>query len=121
MSAGSRPDRTDDFERGLANRRAVLGDAWVDKSLNGATEFNAEFQDLITRYAWNDIWGRPGLDHDTRRLLVLGMTMALARWENSSCTAGLRSRAASPSRRSRRRSCRARSTAACRRRTRPSS
>ena len=74
-------DRSDDFERGLVNRRAVLGDAWVDKSLDGATDFNAEFQDLITRYAWNDIWGRPGLDHDTRRLLVLGMTMALARWE----------------------------------------
>ncbi|HKX43882.1 MAG TPA: alpha/beta fold hydrolase [Burkholderiaceae bacterium] len=71
----------DDFDRGLKNRRAVLGDAWVDKSLNGATEFNAEFQSLITRYAWHDIWGRPGLDHTTRRLLVLGMTMGLARWE----------------------------------------
>ena len=81
MSEGSPADRSDDFERGLANRRAVLGDAWVDQSLNGATAFNAEFQDLITRYAWNDIWSRPGLDHDTRRLLVLGMTMAAARWE----------------------------------------
>ena len=67
--------------RGLDNRRAVLGDAWVDKSLDGATAFNAEFQSLITRYAWHDIWGRPGLDHTTRRLLVLGMTMGLARWE----------------------------------------
>ena len=66
-------DRSDDFERGLANRRAVLGDEWVDRSLSGATEFNADFQSLITRYAWNDIWGRPGLDHQTRRLLVLGM------------------------------------------------
>ncbi len=74
-------ERADDFSRGLANRRAVLGDAWVDKSLGGATDFNAEFQSLITRYAWHDIWGRPGLDHETRRLLVLGMTMALARWE----------------------------------------
>jgi len=71
----------DDFDRGVKNRRAVLGDAWVDKSLGGATAFNAEFQDLITRYAWHDIWGRPGLDHATRRLLVLGMTMGLARWE----------------------------------------
>jgi 3-oxoadipate enol-lactonase len=71
----------DDFDRGLKNRRAVLGDAWVDKSLNNATEFNAEFQSFITRYAWHDIWGRPGLDHTTRRLLVLGMTMGLARWE----------------------------------------
>ena len=57
------------------NRRAVLGDAWVDKSLANANGFNAEFQSLITRYAWHDIWGRPGLDHTTRRLLVLGMTM----------------------------------------------
>lgn len=73
--------RQDDFDRGLKNRRAVLGDAWVDKSTAGATAFNAEFQDLITRFAWNDIWGRPGLDHTTRRLLVLGMTMGLARWE----------------------------------------
>jgi 3-oxoadipate enol-lactonase len=71
----------DDFDRGVKNRRAVLGDAWVDKSLDGATAFNAEFQSLITRYAWHDIWGRPGLDHTTRRLLVLGMTMGLARWE----------------------------------------
>jgi 3-oxoadipate enol-lactonase len=73
--------QSDDFDRGLKNRRAVLGDAWVDRSLAGATAFNADFQSLITRYAWHDIWGRPGLDHTTRRLLVLGMTMGLARWE----------------------------------------
>jgi 3-oxoadipate enol-lactonase len=74
-------ERADDFSRGIGNRRAVLGDEWVDKSLSGATDFNADFQSLITRYAWHDIWGRPGLDHETRRLLVLGMTMGLARWE----------------------------------------
>ena len=74
-------ERNDDFERGVKNRRAVLGDAWVDRSLANATAFNADFQSLITRYAWHEIWGRPGLDHETRRLLVLGMTMALARWE----------------------------------------
>ena len=74
-------DRADDFDRGLVNRRAVLGDAWVDQSLARASEFNADFQSLITRYAWHEIWGRPGLDHETRRLLVLGMTMGLARWE----------------------------------------
>jgi len=74
-------DRSDDFDRGLVNRSAVLGDAWVDQSLAKANAFNADFQQLITRYAWHDIWGRPGLDHATRRLLVLGMTMALARWE----------------------------------------
>ena len=82
----------DDFDRGVANRRAVLGDAWVDKSLASATAFNAEFQSLITRYAWHDIWGRPGLDHTTRRLLVLGMTMGLARWEEFElhCRAAIR-------------------------------
>lgn len=82
----------DDFERGVRNRRAVLGDAWVDTSLNKATSFNADFQSLITRYAWHDIWGRPGLDHTTRRLLVLGMTMGLARWEEFElhCKAAIR-------------------------------
>ena len=86
------PSPEDDFERGLKNRRAVLGDAWVDKSLGNATEFNADFQSLITRYAWHDIWGRPGLDHTTRRLLVLGMTMGLARWEEFElhCKAAIR-------------------------------
>ncbi|MFL6665074.1 MAG: alpha/beta fold hydrolase [Rhizobacter sp.] len=85
-------DLQDDFDRGVVNRRAVLGDAWVDKSLSGATEFNAEFQSLITRYAWHEIWGRPGLDPTTRRLLVLGMTMGLARWEEFElhCRAAIR-------------------------------
>lgn len=86
-------ERQDDFDRGVKNRRAVLGDAWVDRSLNNATGFNAEFQHLITRYAWNDIWGRPGLDQPTRRLLGLAMTMALARWEEFElhCRAAVRS------------------------------
>lgn len=70
-----------DFERGLANRRQILGDAWVDRSLSNATDFNAEFQNLITRFAWNDIWGRPGLDHKSRRIIVLATTAALSRWE----------------------------------------
>ena len=73
--------RLDDLSRGLRNRRRVLGDAWVDRSLDGANAFNADFQALISDYAWHAIWGRPGLDHETRRLLVLGMTMAAARWE----------------------------------------
>jgi 3-oxoadipate enol-lactonase len=85
-------NRDDDFDRGLKNRRAVLGDAWVDKSTAGANSFNAEFQSLITRYAWHDIWSRPGLDHTTRRLLVLGMTMGMARWEEFElhCAAAIR-------------------------------
>jgi 3-oxoadipate enol-lactonase len=70
-----------DFERGLANRRRILGDAWVDKSLGKADDFNAEFQHLITRFAWHEIWGRPGLDAKVRRIIVLASTMALARWE----------------------------------------
>ncbi len=85
-------DREDDFDRGVKNRRAVLGDEWVDKSLAGANAFNADFQALITRYAWHDIWSRPGLDRTTRRLLVLGMTMGLARWEEFElhCEAAIR-------------------------------
>ena len=92
MNHDANAPQQDDFDRGLRNRRAVLGDEWVDKSLNNATAFNAEFQSLITRYAWHDIWGRPGLDHPTRRLLVLGMTMGLARWEEFElhCRAAIR-------------------------------
>jgi 3-oxoadipate enol-lactonase len=88
--SASRP--LDDFDRGVKNRRAMLGDAWVDKSLDNANTFNADFQDLITRYAWHEIWGRPGLDSTTRRLLVLGMTMGLARWEEFElhCRAAIR-------------------------------
>jgi 3-oxoadipate enol-lactonase/4-carboxymuconolactone decarboxylase len=69
------------FEAGLLNRRRVLGDAWVDKSLANPTAFNADFQAMITRIAWNEIWGRPGLDDRTRRLLVLAITASLGRWE----------------------------------------
>jgi 3-oxoadipate enol-lactonase len=92
MTDQTNDSREDDFDRGVKNRRAVLGDAWVDKSLNNANEFNAEFQHLITRYAWHDIWSRPGLDHTTRRLLVLGMTMGMARWEEFElhCKAAIR-------------------------------
>ncbi|MCI2807421.1 bifunctional 4-carboxymuconolactone decarboxylase/3-oxoadipate enol-lactonase PcaCD [Eoetvoesiella caeni] len=70
-----------DLERGFKNRREILGDAWVDRSLSRATNFNAEFQHMITRFAWNEIWGRPGLDKKTRRAMVLAITMALGRWE----------------------------------------
>lgn len=69
------------FEAGLKTRRKVLGDAWVDKSLAKRTAFTADYQAMITRYAWNEIWGRPGLDHRTRRLLVLAICASLARWE----------------------------------------
>ncbi|KAB2581858.1 4-carboxymuconolactone decarboxylase, partial [Rhodococcus erythropolis] len=62
---------------GMTVRRQVLGDAHVDRSIAGATEFTAPFQDFITRTAWGDIWSRPGLDHHTRRLLTLAILTAV--------------------------------------------
>ena len=70
-----------DFLRGLDQRRSILGDAWVDRSLAHANSFNADFQNLITRFAWHEIWGRPDLPHKTRRTIVLAITIALGRWE----------------------------------------
>jgi 3-oxoadipate enol-lactonase / 4-carboxymuconolactone decarboxylase len=69
------------FEAGLVHRRRVLGDEWVDRSLANRTPFNADFQAMITRIAWHEIWGRPGLDDRTRRLIVLVITASLGRWE----------------------------------------
>jgi 3-oxoadipate enol-lactonase/4-carboxymuconolactone decarboxylase len=72
--------RTDLHESGMRVRRAVLGDAHVDKALASAAT-TPEFQEFITRFAWGTIWTRPGLDIRTRRLLVLAMTAAMGRWE----------------------------------------
>ena len=69
------------LKAGTAVRRATLGEAHVDRSMAAANEFNREFQEFITRYAWGAIWTRPGLDPRTRRLLVLAITAALGRWE----------------------------------------
>ena len=71
----------DDYDKGMATRRKVLGDAWVDKSLRTLSDFNREFQDLITRYAWNEIWNRPGIPQRTRRMIVIAQMVALGRWE----------------------------------------
>ena len=71
----------DPKDAGMAMRRAVLGDAHVDRSIAATTDFNRDFQELITRYAWGTIWTRPGLDRRTRRLLVLAMMASLGRWE----------------------------------------
>ena len=68
-------------ESGIARRRAVLGDTHVDRTVAATTPLTAEWQDLITRYAWGEIWTRPGLDDRTRRLLVIGTMVALGRWE----------------------------------------
>ena len=69
------------YDQGMVNRRRVLGDAWVDKSLTGLNDFNAEFQNMITRYAWNEVWGRPALGDKTRRLMVLSTMIALKSYE----------------------------------------
>ena len=71
----------DAHQRGMKTRRKVLGDEWVDRAERSKTKFNAEFQDLITRYAWDEIWNRKGLAHKTRRMLVITTMVALGRWE----------------------------------------
>jgi 4-carboxymuconolactone decarboxylase len=67
------------YDQGLKIRRQILGDAHVDKSLKSRTKFTEEFQDLLTRYAWGEIWTRPGLPKETRSLITLAMLVALNR------------------------------------------
>jgi 4-carboxymuconolactone decarboxylase len=67
----------DQFERGLKVRREVLGDVYVDRALAGRTPVTAEFQDLLTRYAWGEIWTRPGLDRKTRSCITVALLTAL--------------------------------------------
>lgn len=67
------------YEEGLKVRRAVLGDAHVDRSLARQNDFTAEFQDMITRHAWGEIWTRPALDRKTRSFMTLAMLIALNR------------------------------------------
>jgi 4-carboxymuconolactone decarboxylase len=67
------------YEAGMSVRRAVLGDAHVARSLEKRTDLTTEFQNLITRYAWGDIWTRPGLPRHTRSLLTISMLVALNR------------------------------------------
>jgi 4-carboxymuconolactone decarboxylase len=72
-------DERERHENGMKVRRAVLGDAHVDRTLKRRDEFNGEFQELITRYAWGEIWTRPGLPRHTRSLLTVAMMVALNR------------------------------------------
>ncbi len=72
-------DEAERHRRGMETRRDVLGAAYVDRAQARTTPFTAEFQDLLTRYAWGEIWTRPGLDHQTRRLITIGMMVALGR------------------------------------------
>lgn len=67
------------FEKGLEIRRAVLGDSYVDRSLEGASDATADLQKLITEWCWGEVWGRPGLDRRARSILNLGMLAALNR------------------------------------------
>ncbi len=66
-----------DADDGMRVRREVLGDEHVDRAIAGTTRFSEPFQDLITRYAWGDVWSRPGLDRRTRSAITLGVLTAL--------------------------------------------
>jgi 4-carboxymuconolactone decarboxylase len=71
----------DSYEDGMAVRRQMLGDTWVDRTLQNRNAFNTEFQEMITRNVWGDIWTRPGIDRRTRRFMVLSIMIALGSWE----------------------------------------
>ena len=71
----------DAHERGMKVRREVLGDRHVDAAVERTSDFTADFQDLITRYAWGEIWTRPGLDRRTRSAITLTALIALGRFE----------------------------------------
>lgn len=81
MSDGRRLDDGERHEQGMRVRRAVLGDAHVDRAVANTTPLTADFQDLITRYAWGDIWSRPGLDRRSRSVAVLTALIALGHHE----------------------------------------
>jgi len=74
-------DERERHSNGDAMRRRVLSDGHVDRAAARTTPLTAEFQDLLTRYAWGEIWTRPGLDVRTRRLLVIGTLVALGRFD----------------------------------------
>ena len=69
------------YERGMEIRREVLGDEHVDRAIEKTTELTRDFQDLITRYAWGEIWARPGLDRRTRSCMTLALLVALGRFD----------------------------------------
>ena len=72
-------DERERFAKGIEVRRAVLGDKHVDRSLEKRNAFNEEFQDLVTRHAWGEMWTRPGLPRHTRSLITVAMLIALNR------------------------------------------
>jgi 4-carboxymuconolactone decarboxylase len=74
-------DEKDRFDAGMDTRRAVLGSEHLKKANASTTKFDTEFQDLITRYAWGEVWSRPGLPRPTRSLLTIAMLVALQHWD----------------------------------------
>jgi len=70
-----------DHDRGMKTRRKVLGDEWVDRAEKTKTAFNEDFQSLITRYAWDEIWNRPRIPHKVRRMIVIAQMVALGHWD----------------------------------------
>lgn len=74
-------DEKERYTLGMAKRREVLGNAWVDRANAKKTAFSEEFQDFITRAAWGEIWTRPHYDERTRRILVIGTMLALDKWD----------------------------------------
>ena len=83
--SGKRKSWTRKLRRRHGQRRKVLGNAWVDRGLANRNAFNTEFQELITRYAFGEIWTRPHFDDRTRRVLVIGTLLALGPWDEFSC------------------------------------
>jgi 4-carboxymuconolactone decarboxylase len=72
-------DRDDTYAKGMEVRRAVLGDAHVDRAIERTTSFTEGFQELITRYAWGEVWSRPGLDRRARSMITLTALVATGR------------------------------------------
>ncbi len=74
-------DEKERHDKGMAQRRKVLGNEWVDRANAKKTALTSEFQDFITRAAWGEVWTRPHFDERTRRILVIGTMLALGHWD----------------------------------------
>jgi 4-carboxymuconolactone decarboxylase len=74
-------DEKERYDKGMARRRQVLGNEWVDRANAKKSAFTQEFQDFITRAAWGEVWTRPHFDERTRRVLVIGTMIALGQWD----------------------------------------
>lgn len=74
-------DEKERHDKGMAQRRKVLGNEWVDRANAKKTPLTSDFQDFITRAAWGEVWTRPHFDERTRRILVIGTMLALGHWD----------------------------------------